>query len=364
MSRTVCKGLFNQLSNYYIMKKRASIKSVAILSLFTILLIAVNSTSAFADLDTGSRVTLKEPVSLQTISEIVKKNGVEVTELYYQQGEIQGGYTLDEGVDIDTAIADFEKQHAEFIEMFTVETQQIIDATPTSDKSRLRHIEMLDQFKFAQSETINNGLQINSFDTQSSLGIDSLDAMGYTEKVDKIESISDKVSAVVNKTINGLARFNPIYTAMAAEAWAPNRGTSNVTKTFTKQTFSFPSVSSFGSRDTYEHETQVYNSNFADYNNFWSSNMPNAYKDTQFLDTLDNFTVGSSKASSLMINKEYFTHMSLTSGSATSATIRVKGQKGKRTPSSCYSTWCIFATATTGSLATHTAPSGLSWVYR
>lgn len=196
------------------------------------------------------------------------------------------------------------------------------------------------------------------------LGIDFLQIGGNIEKVEKIEKLTDKVSAVVNKTAKTLAQLSPINIATAAESWAPNRGTSDVTRTYTKQTFYFPSITAFGSSDTYEHETQVYNSNFANYNNYWSSNLPSAYKDTQFLDTLDNFTVGTSKASAMVKDKQYYTHMSLTAGSASSATVRIKGQKGKRTPSTCYSTWCIFATATTGSLATHTAPSGLSWIYR
>lgn len=55
--------------------------------------------------------------------------------------------------------------------------------------------------------------------------------------------------------------------------------------------------------------------------------------------------------------------MSLRAGSASTATVRIKGQKGHRYPSWCYSTWCVFADATTGSMATFTAPAGMSWQY-
>ncbi len=343
------------------MNRSSLLKSLYICCLFTLPLIAANSSSAFVSLDQGSKVTFKEPVPLSKIKDAVKKNGVEITELYYQQGDIQGGYTIQSGVDIDAALADFEKQHREFITKFSADTENLVNDKSTGSVDKQRNIEMLNEIKFADSETKSKGLEISSFETKTKKGLDALQAMGNIEHVEKIEKLSDKVALVVNKT---LAQINPINVAAAVETWAPNRGTSDVARTYTKQTFYFPNVTAFGSSDTYEHETQVYNSNFANYGNYWSSNLPYAYKDTQFLDTLDNFTVGTSKASALVRDKQYYTHMSLTAGSASSATVRIKGQKGKRTPSSCYSTWCIFATATTGSLATHTAPSGLSWIYR
>jgi len=114
---------------------------------------------------------------------------------------------------------------------------------------------------------------------------------------------------------------------------------------------------------TYEHETQVYNKNFADYNGYWSSNLPRAYYDTPFCDSIDNFTIGSAQASSIRVNSQYYTYMALRAGSASNATVRTKGQKGHRWPSWCYSTWCIFADATTSSMATFTAPGGMSWWY-
>jgi len=55
--------------------------------------------------------------------------------------------------------------------------------------------------------------------------------------------------------------------------------------------------------------------------------------------------------------------MELTAGSSGSATVRIKGQLGSRIPSICYSTWCVFASATTGTMALHSAPSGMSWQY-
>lgn len=147
------------------------------------------------------------------------------------------------------------------------------------------------------------------------------------------------------------------------ESWAPYGGTSDVKATYTSQTFYFDKISDFGSTNTYEHETQVYDKRFANYAGYWSSNMPKAYYDTPFLDTIDNFTVGTLTANVLKVKTQYYTYMSLKAGTVTTATVRIKGQKGHRSPSSCYSTWCVFADATTGTMALLTAPSGKSWQY-
>lgn len=104
---------------------------------------------------------------------------------------------------------------------------------------------------------------------------------------------------------------------------------------------------------TYEHETQIYDPDYADFGNYWSSNMYDAYLDTSFGDSssLDNFTIGTSDANRLVAGKQYYTYMSLTAGSSNDeAYVIIKGQKGYRAPAFCHSTWCIFALATSGHL--------------
>jgi hypothetical protein len=155
---------------------------------------------------------------------------------------------------------------------------------------------------------------------------------------------------------------------VAPRLWYPTKGSTKTDKSIAYNSFYFGDASGFDFFNgilTYEHETQVYDTKFADYGGYWSSNLPNAYKDTAFLDTLDNFTVGSSKASSIVSNTKYYTSMSLQGGTASTATVRIKGQLGHRYPSSCYSTWCIFADATTPTLKSYTAPISVqqSWTY-
>lgn len=149
------------------------------------------------------------------------------------------------------------------------------------------------------------------------------------------------------------------------ESWAPYLGYSDVNQSYIQQTFYFNKVSDFDSRSTYECETQIYDPNFANWGGYWSSNMPRAYLDTRFGDRpdIDNFTIGSAQASSFNTSTAYFAYMTLKAQTSKTAQVRVKGQKGHRTPSWCYSTWCIFADATTGSLVNYIVPSGKLWRY-
>lgn len=191
----------------------------------------------------------------------------------------------------------------------------------------------------------------------------------------------------------------------AGEPLAPYSGYSSVNQDKAYNRFYFSNVEGlYSDIETYEHETQVYNTQFADYDGYWSSNLPRAYYDTPFLDEIDNFTVGSAQASDLQSNKQYYTYMALKKGNNSDctgccsyhggvccsggttmccngtplsqtciskgcnqclniSTVRIKGQKGHRVPSWCYSTWCIYPDATTSSMCTFTAPGYQSWSY-
>ena len=159
-----------------------------------------------------------------------------------------------------------------------------------------------------------------------------------------------------------------ITNVSARESWAPLGGTSKVTQNETFQQFIFSKNISdqFNSKSTYEHETQVYNKNFANYNGYWKSNLPRAYYDTPAFDnkSLKNFTIGSSQASSIKGRNWYYTYMRLKAGTDNKATVRIKGQKGHRWINWIHSTWNIFADATTSSMLTFSAPQyGICWGY-
>ncbi len=108
----------------------------------------------------------------------------------------------------------------------------------------------------------------------------------------------------------------------AGELWAPIEGYSSITQKGAYNRFRFTSlvVGQYKENETYEHETQVYNKNFADYAGRWRSDMPAKYYDTQIFDfppfaaDIDNFTVGSEKAMDLRDGKNYFTFILLKKG--------------------------------------------------
>lgn len=196
---------------------------------------------------------------------------------------------------------------------------------------------------------------------------------------------------MITRTFLSLLLFVLSTCAVAGEFWAPNRGYSSVNQ-------------SYADAETYEQETQVYNNLFADYNDYWSSNLPQAYYDAPFQDETDNFTIGSFQGTDLEPHKQYYTYMALKKGNSSDcrgccsshggvvcnsgtpacrdgtplsetcaakgcnqclneATVRIKGQKGERIPSGCYSTFCVFANATTGSMCILNAPAYSDWTY-
>lgn len=189
------------------------------------------------------------------------------------------------------------------------------------------------------------------------------------------------------------------------ELWAPASGYSSVNQSKTYNRFIFVSPSGqYGDDDSYEHETQVYNNDFADYDGYWSSSLPAKYLDTPFQDDIDNFTIGSAKAADLEDGKYYYTYMALRKGNNSEcqgccsthggvvcingisqcadgtslsstcmdkgcnqclneATVRIKGQRGHSVVPGCTSTWCIFADATTGTMCLLKAPQYKNWAY-
>ena len=101
----------------------------------------------------------------------------------------------------------------------------------------------------------------------------------------------------MKKLIVVLSALYIATTLFAGEPWAPVSGYSSVNQTKTCNRFKFASFNGqYGDDDTYEHETQVYNNAFADYDGYWSSSLPTKYYDTPFSDDIDNFAIGSARA--------------------------------------------------------------------
>lgn len=306
-------------------------------------------------------VKFSEQLPPNQVASLVRKSGIKAKELLYEfnveEGEaISGGYTIPESEDIESSLQNMLAKHTDFINEALAVTEEGLSTE--NDQAAVAGLKKLNkQLRKLRAEVQSGRFALSGLRASSDTEISSLIRNSHVKSVSPVPA---KTSGEMTET-----DAQPLFMLVSNshEAWAPYYGTAKVTQGFTMQTFYFNNVGSFGSTSTYEHETQVYNKSFADYDNYWSSNLPSAYYDTPFADTLDNFTIGTSRAASLQNYTQYFTYMALRRGSASSATVRIKGQKGYRSPSWCYSTWCIFAQATSGSMATFTAPIYYSLSY-
>lgn len=293
-----------------------------------------------------------EQTSFSDVEQIIYQYGLVPKDFNFEienpYGEtIYGGYTVDSNLTLDEALADFKQKHEEFFQEATKAlVTDIRNEKDTTVRFGLRKLR--NQFSMLFEDYKRNGLKLSSITVSES---SNLSLLTKDNRFEKIELISSKVKPDISLDVSSEANA-------ASYSWQPYRGSSKVNKGITFQVFYFRDVSGFGSNSTYEHETQVYNTKFANYANYYQTNLPSGYKDTQFLDWngIDNFTVGTPYASQLKKETQYYTSMALSPESVATATVRIKGQIGHRTPSWCSSTWCIFGDATTPSLIIYTAP--------
>lgn len=332
---------------------RISISKVSVLA-FGLFILQASSVSAVESSDVSASVQFDRPLKLNELRQVLNTDSYRVLELHFSHGEIQGGYSIQSDETLDEAFRQLTLSHLDFLEV----------AINEDDSSN--NLEDLKRDKKFKSE-LNKSLVLTR---ESEFSVDSVELITDESSLKNLES---KVE-VRSVHSNSVSKSEPLQLAatayyVAPRLWYPTKGSTKTDKGLAYNSFYFADASGFdffGGILTYEHETQVYNVNFANYAGYWSSNLPNAYYDTPFGDRdVDVFTVGSSNASKIVANTKYYTSMSLKSGSASSATVRIKGQLGHRYPSGCYSTWCIFADMTTPTLKSYTAPvsTQLSWTY-
>lgn len=332
-------------------------KRYPIILALIMLLLLVSITNAFQKTQVIARFS--KPLKPSEVIELVQNFKLDLKEIYYDNGEIQGGYTLDEGEDIANAIQGMLDKHSLFLNETILKIQE--NMAHLSNEQEIYMISNLKQ-KF---ETARSDVEKNRFAFSAIKIIDG----GTTQQLMKESIVNDitfvpSINHKSHKPENSSSKDEVNIESLYHETWAPYAGTSEVSQYKAYNTFYF-NGNMFSWTSTYEHETQVYDKNFADYDKYWSSNLPAKYYDTPFIDSIDNFTIGSSQASLIQPFTEYYTYMALrpVPGGSSNATVRIKGQKGVRRPSFCYWTYCIFSEATTNSIVTFTAPSSISWQY-
>ena len=109
---------------------------------------------------------------------------------------------------------------------------------------------------------------------------------------------------------------------------------------------------SANANSTWELDTFFYNYDGRAYGNapsgYWASDMPYPYVDTQAFDPSAEkaVTVGSANAAGLSAGRVYYYVTRMTSGAGSSSLVKLQAQRGLRSPSWCYSTWCSFGCST------------------
>jgi hypothetical protein len=315
---------------------------------------------------------LATPVSGREIVSLVHRLNIVPKELYFEvdineEPILVGGYVLQNGESIENVSRNMQDKHSTFLReaMASLEEARLVTADP-SILARLDTLyKQLQIIPPAVEDLVIGAIRIDDGPAMLEMLQTPRGAFSGVLSIRSSEYPSRSIKSVTSQNQNALATA-AITSNENSFPWAPTSGTSKVTQGFTFQTFYFSDVGGFSSNSSYEHETQIYDTAFAQDGGYWTSNMPNAYHDTAFLDNIGiegsssvfNPTVGTSRASSLLDNTQYYTYVALTPGSATSATVKIRGQRGHRFPSWCDSTWCVFADQTTfpGWLADFTAP--------
>ena len=318
-----------------------------------------------------------ESLSAQQLEEVVEDSGILVREVYFQQGEIQGGYTLKHGETIYSAVENLTERHIEALSNML----SILDKTPLSYDSdeQKREDVLYTSISSAFSKVSKHGIRVSSVRLLNNPAVQKLLKSGIVESIKPVQKSFRRGKDSQLKNGSQFSLFQSIFDFLVPNAyagyyyvredlWAPRYGSSKTSQYMAFNTFYFTDASGFdffGGILTYEHETQVYDKNFVNYDNYWSSNLPMAYYDTPFLDSIDNFTIGSAQASSIIEDQKYWTYMALHPQTALVSNVVIKGQLGHRYPSWCYSTWCIYADMTTGWLTDYVAPiiNQQSWTY-
>lgn len=331
-----------------------------IIAVFFFVFFSIVGFSSAGGFDDDVVVKFSSPVKISDLGKSLGSEKIKPREIYYEVGSISGGYTLSEGEDLEIATQEMLKRHISFLEAASDAMREEVKSMPTlltaEKRSKKESKKLKKKFDDLLQEARKGNFSISGIRV---IDVNDLSLMGGEVGIDSIAPVRKSKKNLENSNNDKVKAQSYSH-----ESWAPYGGSTKVTQYQAYNTFYFNNTDKFSSTSTYEHETQIYNISFANYDKYWSSNLPRAYYDTPFLDELDNFTVGSAYADGIKKYTKYYTYIALKPGSVKSATVRIKGQRGHRSPSWCYSTWCVYPDSTTGTMLKFTAPmNGMSWQY-
>lgn len=159
--------------------------------------------------------------------------------------------------------------------------------------------------------------------------------------------------------------------AVDQETWVPEYGkvqtgdSSTEGERYVWQKLHWDDASGFAVSDTYEPDFFLYNYDGTNGKNYLdkretsgsfpvmayaSSDLPSAYLDTRAMDPTNSlgernelaYTIGSSNADTITTGYTYITYIRTAKGQASTDKGKLQSQRGYRSPSWCYTTWCSF----------------------
>ncbi len=304
-------------------------------------------------------VNFSAPISIDEVVNWSERYSVHMTQLLhtYQVGSYAfgGGYFVDEYMSPQQIPNDYRRTLQSMYQDLSKETAKHFKGSVHLDESVKANLiarqnalaELLSDLMVGQTTII------------------AVEVLASQDGLSKIASLP-LVASVVLATWPALDQNAEVLEspqAVLAGEWWPNSGhvsvqpSVNPDQRYVYQSFSWDStrlnnLKSYPSV-TYEPESwfnnydgQLYLGNTV---KSWSSDLPQSYLDTGFADgnKEKGYTVGTAKASDLTANRSYYTQIWTNLGNASSDTGKLNGQRGKRIPDWCYSTWCIFPQATT-----------------
>jgi hypothetical protein len=153
----------------------------------------------------------------------------------------------------------------------------------------------------------------------------------------------------------------PSVTFAALPAYVPDRGVYDIRKSWAFSAFIW-NESGFTAwyPEAYEHEFRVNNEGFAQYDGYWSSNLPQAYLDLEDNQGQghDEFVIGSDDAEGIRTNTEYSMYIDLKdqNPSVTSASFILEAERCQDVPGQSYNIPLEYYTITSS-----TAPDDGTW---
>lgn len=229
-------------------------------------------------------------------------------------------------------------------------------------------------------DQIKRGLEIDKVNVKSDQSNTTSQAHGKASSKEAYLFGSDTVNTAVLTT-------TPMYLSL------PTSGTSYFYPSssggrYTTQYMKWNTIN-FVSDQTYEQKVILYNYDRKTYLDGSSTSYPGCYPnatyaatswpatsqpylDTRFSENLVSceinelaYTIGAAQASALQANVDYYTYIRTVNGNDTSDKLKIQGQVGYRSPSSCYTTWCSakYKIYTIIPGWSTTVPGTQSWIY-